>query len=905
MITKKSNRASFFGKHRDLLVCLCLIIAALAVYWQVGTHEFISFDDNEYITENRPVQAGLTAKGIAWAFTSAHSSNWHPVTWLSHMLDCQLYGMNSGWHHLTNVFFHIANAVLLFLVFRRMTGSLWRSALVAALFALHPLHVESVAWMAERKDVLSTLFWLLTMWGYVWYAERPALGRYLLVLLLFILGLMAKPMLVTLPFVLLLLDYWPLKRFQLDKSDDSSRYSRGLHLIREKIPFFALAAASSVVTFLVQQSQGAVRSFDQYPLGLRIANALVSYVSYIGKMIWPRNLAVFYPFPEHIPLWQVAGACLALALISVFAVRTARRRPYFVVGWLWYVGTLVPVIGLVQVGKQAMADRYTYIPLIGIFVIVAWAVPDLTARSRSLKIGIGTAAATLLSILAAMICLQLRHWTDTITLFEHALDSTTNNWLAHNHLGVALAEQGKAQDAIRHYDEALRIDPDYLSAQINLGAVLAAQGKVDDAINHYSEALRIDPDSLDARNNLGSALVGQGKLDEAIHHYSEALRIDPYYANTHYNLAVALAAQGRIDDAIRHYSETLRIDPDYAIARYNLAVTLAAQGRYDEAIRQYAEALRTNPNNISAHINLGAALARQGKTDEAISHYYEALRIDPDSLDAHNNLAVALAAQGKIDEAIRHYSEALRIKPDYANAHINLGILLARQGKYDSAVDHYSKALSASSDSDRPLDDSSFLLPANYNMAIALAKQGKYDEAINRYSEVLKIDPNFVNAHINMGNILGQMGKIDEALIHFREALRITPNNPSLHLAVGNIQKMKGNLEEAISQYEKALSIQPRYAVALNNLGGIYSIKGEYDRAISTYLKMIELQPYNPVACYNIARVYSKQNKVEESIDWLQKAVDMGFQDWDFLKADKDFENIKSTSFYQKLISPD
>ena len=459
MINNETQKSSFFTLRREGVVCLFLVIGILAVYWQVGNHEFVNYDDKDYITENQHVQAGLTLKSIAWAFTSTYASNWHPLTWLSHMLDCEIYGLNPRGHHFTNVFFHILNSILLFLIFKRMTGAFWKSAFVAALFAIHPLHVESVAWAAERKDVLSTFFCMLTMGAYILYVENQGIKKYLLTVLLFTLGLMAKPMLITLPFVLLLLDYWPLGRF--------NKRSPALQLIWEKIPLFVLTAVSSIVTFLVQQK--AMSSLEVFPITARIFNALVSYLSYIVKMIWPFHLAIFYPYPGMPPVWQIAGACLLLVFISCIAIRTVRRYPYFAVGWLWYLGTLVPVIGLVQVGLQSMADRYTYIPLTGIFIIIAWGIPDLIAKWRYKKIGLFITTTTLISILMICTWSQVGCWRNSITLFSHAINVTENNSVAHNNLGSAFADQGKASETIKHYAEALRIDPMYADAHYNLG----------------------------------------------------------------------------------------------------------------------------------------------------------------------------------------------------------------------------------------------------------------------------------------------------------------------------------------------------------------------------------------------------------------------------------------------------
>ncbi|MBU4345666.1 MAG: tetratricopeptide repeat protein, partial [Proteobacteria bacterium] len=618
--------------RREGVVCLFLVLTVLAVYWQVGDHEFVNYDDNDYITENQQVQAGLTLKSIAWAFTSTHASNWHPLTWLSHMLDCQIYGLNPRGHHFTSVFFHILNSILLFLIFKRMTGAFWKSAFVAALFALHPLHVESVAWAAERKDVLSTFFWMLTTGAYILYVENPGIKKYLLTILLFTLGLMAKPMLITLPFVLLLLDYWPLGRFQVRKPEAAQRseekpqkdtkskkrksrkgsaknavqakkttrsdcqWSLVLKLIQEKIPLFVLAAVSSVVTFFVQQSGGAVESLDALPLAVRISNSIVSYINYIIKMILPHNLAVLYPHPGMPPVWQVAGACLLLVFISFIAVKTLRRYPYFAVGWLWYLGTLVPIIGLVQVGLQSMADRYTYIPLTGIFIIIAWGIPDLVAKWRYKKEGLAAASAILLSILMALTWFQLRHWANSITLFKHAINITANNSVAHNNLGNALKDQGKISEAIKHFTEALRIKPDYVFAHNNLGNALKDQGKISEAIVHYYEALRINPDFGLAHNNLGNVLADQGKISEAIKHYTEALRINPNHADAHYNLGNVLFKEKKVDEAIGHYYEALRIKPNHARAHNNLGSAFVQQGRISEAIKHYTEALRIRPD---------------------------------------------------------------------------------------------------------------------------------------------------------------------------------------------------------------------------------------------------------------------------------------------------------------------
>jgi tetratricopeptide (TPR) repeat protein len=567
------------GNYSVLAICISLAIVTIAVFWQVGNHEFISFDDNDYVTENRQVQDGITLKGIAWAFSEPHAHNWHPLTWISHMLDCQVFGLRPGRHHLVNLFFHVANTLLLFLILRRMTNALWQSAFVAAVFALHPLHVESVAWVAERKDVLSTFFWMLTMGAYVYYVERPGYKRYLLVFVFLVLGLMSKPMLVTLPFVLLLLDYWPLRRLQGEQSSapiaaatsqparrskkkQKSRQQSGKDtvqtkgtvelralwpkiraLLKEKIPFFIITIVFCFVTFYAQQL--VVKPMELYPLGDRIANALISYISYIGKMLWPLKLSIFYPYAAiALFSWQAVSALLVLLLTTYLTIRGARRFPYLIVGWLWYLGTLIPVIGLVQVGLQSMADRYTYITFIGIFVMVAWGVPELLNRWRYRKFALATVSVVIFLALTVLTYVQIGYWRNNIALYGHAIAVTTPNSWVENNMGNALNLQGKKDEAIAHFRKAISISNE-ADAHYNLGTVLASQGKLDEAINQFRESISISPGYAKAHNNLGNALLYQGRLDEAIASYREALRLNPDYEMALKNLKNALAAQNK------------------------------------------------------------------------------------------------------------------------------------------------------------------------------------------------------------------------------------------------------------------------------------------------------------------------------------------------------------------------
>jgi len=636
--------------RREIIICLFLVAATLSVFWQVHNHDFVNYDDNTYVTENIQVQRGLDPTTVLWAFTTTYANFWHPLTWLSHMLDCQLFGLTPGMHHLSNLILHIINTILLFLVFSAMTGSLWRSAVVAALFALHPLHVESVAWVSERKDLVSTLFWFLTMGSYLWYVRRPGLPRYLPVLLFFVMGLMAKPMLVTLPFVLLLLDYWPLNRIRFGEPDtsDSQPGTPMSVLLLEKLPLFALTAVFCIVAFLAQQQGGATGSLDTYPLGVRISNALVSYALYIGKMFWPQGLAVYYPHPRELQSWQAIGSGILLTFLTVLSLREARRRPSLVVGWLWFIGTMVPVIGLVQVGSHAMADRYTYVPLIGLFIALVWGLSDIASTWHHRRAILTLSAGVVLASLMAVSWFQVRHWQNSITLFSHTLAVTSNNLKAHNNLGTAQLALGNPEEAAHHFSAAVQINPGSAITRYNLGLALLRQERFTEAALQYLEALRIKPDFQRAHRDLGETLFAQKRYDEAIVHLARAVKIDPGDVIAHNKLGDLLLLRRRFDEAVLHFAAALRLRPDYS-AHYNMGNALLNKGDLDGAITSFAESLRLNPSNVMAHNNMGNALSRQGNLKEAVLHYREALRIKPDFGAARANLTIALKQMGRFD----------------------------------------------------------------------------------------------------------------------------------------------------------------------------------------------------------------------------------------------------------------
>jgi tetratricopeptide (TPR) repeat protein len=642
---------------RGFGIYVVLLLATLAVYSQVRTYDFINLDDTDYVSANPHVHAGLTSEGVVWAFTTDRDGNWFPLTWLSHMASWQLFGPRAGLHHLVNVLLHVLSTLLLFALLRRMTRSHWRSAFVAGLFALHPLHVESVAWVAERKDVLCGFFWFLTLWGYARYVERPKISRYLLVVVLFCLGLMSKPMIVTLPFVLLLLDVWPLRRIVLPGSGATGAPKQKVrpapdvrplrHVLLEKVPLFALSAGMSFVTYFVQQRGGAIPSLEWIPLGTRLGNALISYVAYIAQMFWPTHLAVFYPYPSTLPVWKVIGAGLVLVGVSILALRTVRRFPYLAVGWFWYLGTLVPVIGLVQVGMQSRADRYTYIPLVGIFLLLAWGMADVFQRWPKAEPALAAVPAA-----ACLACLmitsnQVQVWKNSASLFGHALTVTANNYMGYYGLGGALRDDGRFDEAVAAYREAVRLAPHHAGAHGNLGGVYVKQRRLDEAVVELTEAIRLDPKASEDRISLGIALNDLGKGRDAEDQMLEAIRLEPDSGNAHYNLGRLYAAGGQIDDAMVQFAIAVRLEPESTQNHYNLGTVLAAQGKMREAVAEFTEAIRLKPDYGSAHNNLGSALANLGRIDEAIAEFRKALRLMPDSEEAQRNLEYALSLQGK------------------------------------------------------------------------------------------------------------------------------------------------------------------------------------------------------------------------------------------------------------------
>jgi protein O-mannosyl-transferase len=693
----------------SLTVCFLLALAVWIVFGQTIHYGFINYDDDIYVYENPTVTRGLDIFEIPGIFThDTGPDEWDPLTEISFMLDWQFYGPDAGGYHFTNIILHAATAILLFLALREMTGTLWRSAFVAALFAIHPLRVESVAWVVERKDVLSGFFFMLALLTWTRYAQRRPgtaggetklssvisyfgpgnwTANYYLTLVFFTLALLSKAVVVTFPFVLLLLDYWPLKR----AAQGRTLYI-WLGLVLEKVPLFLLSAAGCVATVLsrldvVAMAQGLTTSW-------RIENAIMAYVDYIGRMIYPAGLALLYAHPQKVlPLGRIVFSVAILLGITAYAIASRRKHPCLVTGWFWYLGTFVPMIDIMQTGDQTRGDRYTYLPQIGLYIMVAWGIVEFCRACRLRRIVPAMAAALILIALLSASYVQTKYWKDSVTLWTRTLACTPGSYIAHCNLGIALADEGKSDEAIQHFHKALQINPDDAKSINNLGKVFMTQGKLDEAMGYFNHALQIKPDDVKTLNNLGVALADEGKLDDATRELDQVLKLDPNFADACYNLGNVLILRGFLDEAIESYRRAIEINPDLPDVQCNLGVALARQGNMDQAIAHYGQAIQLKPQYPDALNDLAGALTAQGKFDEAAKYYEQVIQIKPNDPIALNNLGVALARLGKPDEAVQRFNQALRFNPNDPSTYNNLGITLAKEGKLDEAVRNLQQAL--------------------------------------------------------------------------------------------------------------------------------------------------------------------------------------------------------------------
>ena len=716
------------------VICLGLVAITWIVFGQTLGFDFVNYDDNSYVYQNPWISNGLTWEGLKRSLTHPLVGNWHPLTSISLMLDAQVFGLNPGGYHFVNVLLHTIGVLLLFFALRQMTGATWRSAFVAALFAIHPLRAESVAWISERKDVLSGVFFFLALLTYVRYVRKPSIGAYLVLTACFTLGLLAKAMLVTLPFLLLLLDYWPLRRFAVVAETAVDARARPpvsvSRLILEKLPLLALVGATSIATILSQEQ--ALASASSWSMRWRVENALVTIWIYLREMVWPVHLAVFYPHPKgSILLWIVILALFFFLAVSVGAFLWRKKYPYLFTGWFWYVGMLVPVIGLVQVGLQAHADRYTYLPQIGIYLLVTWSVAELFAARKSYRLILGGLATAIIATLMIVAWRQTGYWSDPVRFWEHTLAVTENNEVAERGIGTALLKVGRIEEAIAHDRAALRIHPHDPLGLTNLANALLQNKEVPEAIEHYREVVRLSPNDSELRSNLAKALAQNGAPQEAIDQFRAALRIRPGNSDAAYSLGNMLLEQGNPDEAISYFRKAIVSDPKNIDAHYNLGIALSRKGELDQAIAEFETTIRVQPQHAGAQNNLTLALLQKGEVQGAIDHGRKALQIQPDNPELHNNLAVALLRDGQLAAAVAEWRETVRLHPDKVSVTITLAWILSTAP--EPSIRDGTRALDLAQRASQTSGGRNLLI--SRVLAAAYAENGRFPEAIQVVQE--------------------------------------------------------------------------------------------------------------------------------------------------------------------------
>jgi protein O-mannosyl-transferase len=801
----------FTDRAKTLIICALLSLTTLWLYWPVRDYGFV-FDDSIFVTDNRMVQSGLNSESVRWIFSSTFTTL-GSVVWLSHMLDCHLFGMNAGAHHMTGITIHIANSILLFLLLRSLTTTLWRPAFVAMLFAIHPMRIESVAWIAERRDVLSMFFFLLTLMAYTLYAKRRSYLAYAAALLLFAVGLVCKQIVVTLPCVLLLLDFWPLKRLSLPEWNRGGKATKSvtrpvnlMGIVLEKLPFLAMTAAVSLATLVNPEVRSEISAMEGIPMALRIQNAFISYIRYLAKLFWPVDLAVLYPYPDSWPLAYVAGSVLCLSAITALVLCKIRRHPYLSIGWFWYLGTSVPIIGLLQLGRQSIADRYTYLPFIGLFIMVAWGVGHYVSTQNQRR------AATLGAMAVFAACLigtraELPYWKNNETLFARALAVTTDNEVAYTNLGKELFLLGKRAEGRQHCIEALRINPKSVNARNNLGVDYYESGEYEKAIEHFQVAIDVAPNGAIALNSMGNALNKLGRFQEAIKYFRKSIEAKPDYPEAHLSLGVALDRTDQLDEAIREYFIAIQLRPDYAKAYNNLGNTLSKQNRLDEAVVNYNRALKLNPKDASIYNNLAVVLERLDRLVEATPLFREALRLDPAYDTAQSNLANNLYKLGQTSEALDLYARSLEKDPGNVNTRYNLALLLQQKGRAAEALEHLELLLKSNPNH----------LGARLNAGNLCYAAEKLEAARTHFSEAIRLAPDNLVAHNNLGNVFDKLGDSESAKTHYREVLRIDPRQPDGYNNLGFVLAKEGQLAEAVAIFDQALALKPDFATASSN----------------------------------------------------------------------------------------
>ncbi|MGB5219023.1 MAG: tetratricopeptide repeat protein [Smithella sp.] len=650
------NKFNISSGKQKFIICIILTALTFAVYWQVNQFDFVNIDDNIYIIENSHIKSELNKDALLWAVTTKYGDLWNPLVWLSFMVDYQLYGLKAGGYHVTNLILHILSTLLLFWLFHRMTGAVWKSAFVAAFFALHPLHVESVAWVSERKDVLSAFFWMLTLCFYVYYTEKPAVKRYVFVLFSFVLALMSKPMVITLPLIMILLDYWPLKRFESHKSN------LFLWQLKEKMPFFILSTALVLITIYSTSEQKSI--MKAFSFSSRLANAIVSYVIYLEKTFWPHNMAIFYPFPNSIPFWQVSGSFLIIILISLAFIVMAKRMPYLLVGWLWYAIAIAPVSGIIQISltaPYAMADRYHYLPSIGIGIILAWGVPFFF-RNQNIRTKLFPLAVIIfIFILSLLTWKQCGYWGDSIKLWSHALKVTKNNFMAHGNLGVALLSKGKNKDALVHLNEALRLKPDHMLLYLNRGGAYAELGQYQSAFADFDKVIMIMPDYADAYNCRGVVFSKIGQYQNALKDFNTSVRLKPDNTAIYNYRGTAYAKLGQYQLAMNDFKKATNLDRDFLESYINLAALYGKLNQYHNVIKNLSEVIRLQPDNALFYFNRGFAYAKIGQYQSAIQDMDKAILRKENYADAYNIKAAAYLNRRNFIDGCRDAKKACEL----------------------------------------------------------------------------------------------------------------------------------------------------------------------------------------------------------------------------------------------------
>ena len=864
MDTKHRPYDKTFLKHKNILFIVLLVMITFGVYFRVTGFDFINFDDDNYVSKNMVVMKGISQEGLTYAFsiTAEKRAYWHPLTWLSHMLDCQLFGLKAGRHHLINLLLHIFNSALLFIVFHSMTRKFLQSTLIACLFALHPMSVDSVAWIAERKNVLSTLFWFLTMLTYVSYSKKPGAGRFMLVMITFILGLLAKPMLVTLPFVLLLMDYWPLNRIRLLSGTTGIQIFPQKSvpgIIVEKLPLLVFSLIAVFISSFSLKVLGEYINTFQRPMPIRIENAIVTYIKYIGKIIWPENLAIYYPFPFSIPEWKVITASIVLLALSSLVIIHIKSRPWFAVGWFWFLGTLFPVIGLVQGGLwPEMADRWAYIPQIGIFIMIAWPVSNLaTERTVRGKITIVVAGIILFAMSAAT-WTQIGHWANSKTLFYHALSVTGKNSIVYRNLG-----------------QAYFLEQDY-----------------DSAIEYYQKALELHPESPEVHTNLGLSLSKKKDSKGAIRHYTAAIRLKPKDSNVYVLMGTFLRNEGNPHEGLKYLRKALSIEPNNVAARHELGMCLAETVGFKAGENEVLEALKMGPGDDAGLYYVGAFYGKHGKQDKAKNYLAKALKKNPGHPEANYNLGIIAVGENRTKDAEQHFLMTLTTNPKHIDAMNNLGLLYAKTSRPDKAMKQYEKALET--------DPQDTLV--RLNLANAMLQKNQPSEAIGQFTKILEIDPSHQGARIGLTEVQRQVDIIDSGIEHTEIMLAVEPENPNLLLNMGDLYIDRGNLRKALEHYLKLYKLFPKHPGVLGKSATTYARLNDYENAVAFFKDIVTLTPDKPEGYYNVACMYSRLNKTDQALLWLRKAIDRGYTKMEKLEYDEDLENVRNAPGFKDLI---